>query len=296
MIRSMTGFGRAQFEVEGVVFEVEMRSVNHRYLDLRVRLPRLLAAFEADVKARASTRFARGKVDLSVGIPASAAAAQQLEIDYDVVGQYVEAAAEIRRRHDLKGKLEIDDLLALPGVARTVEHELAADALREAALAAVDTAAEQLDAMRSSEGETLAGDLEGRLSAILVATEQLEARAGEAAEAARERLRKRAEKLARETGLTDEARLHQEVVIAADRMDVTEELVRLRSHVEQFRAALAGAGPGAPVGRRLDFLVQELVRETNTLGSKSADAPSAHLVVELKTELERVREQVQNVE
>jgi uncharacterized protein (TIGR00255 family) len=125
---------------------------------------------------------------------------------------------------------------------------------------------------------------------------QFEARSGEVVEVAKQRLHKRAEQIQREVGLTDEARLHQEIVIAADRLDITEELVRLRSHVDQFRETLIQAGPGAPVGRRLDFLLQELGREANTVGSKANDAPLAQDVVELKTELERIREQVQNVE
>jgi len=125
---------------------------------------------------------------------------------------------------------------------------------------------------------------------------RFEARAEEVVEVARQRLRKRAEQIQRDVGILDEARLHQEIVIAADRLDITEELVRLRSHVEQFRETLASAGPGAPVGRRLDFLLQELGREANTVGSKASDAPLAQDVVELKTELERIREQVQNIE
>jgi uncharacterized protein (TIGR00255 family) len=150
--------------------------------------------------------------------------------------------------------------------------------------------------MRRSEGAALAQEIEGRLAGIGGLCEQLAARAGEVQEAVRERLRKRAEALAQETGVQDDGRLQYEIVQAADRLDITEEIVRLRSHVEQFQAAMAQAGPGEPVGRRLDFLLQEFAREANTIGSKGSDAPIAHLVVELKTELERVREQVQNVE
>jgi uncharacterized protein (TIGR00255 family) len=150
--------------------------------------------------------------------------------------------------------------------------------------------------MRRAEGSALEREIAGRLERVAALCDQLEGRAGPVQEQARERLRKRAEKLAQDMGNFDEARLHQEIVIAADRLDVTEEIVRLRSHVEQFRGALAEAAPGHPMGRRLDFLLQELGREANTIGSKGSDASTAHLVVELKTELERVREQVQNVE
>ena len=163
-------------------------------------------------------------------------------------------------------------------------------------LAAVDEGIEALFAMRASEGAALARDLRARLARVIELASEVEQRSGLVQESARERLRKRARQLAAETGLLDEARLHQEVAIAAERMDVTEELVRLRSHVDQFRELIDAAGSGRPVGRQLEFLLQELVREANTIGSKGSDAPIAHWVVELKTELERLREQVQNVE
>ncbi len=296
MIRSMTGFGRARFEAAGSPFEVELRSVNHRYLDVRVRLPRVLAALESEVRARLQGRFDRGKVDVSVQVPGSATAAPELEIDLEVVRGYLEAATTLRERHGLEGDLDVDDLLALPGVARFVEHEPQIEALRDTLLAQIDAAADEADAMRRAEGEALVRELEARLAGVANLCEQIEGRAGAVQESVRERLRKRSEALAQETGVRDEGRLQYEIVQAADRLDITEETVRLRSHVEQFVSALAQAGPGEPVGRRLDFLLQEFSREVNTIGSKGGDAPIAHLVVELKTELERMREQVQNVE
>jgi uncharacterized protein (TIGR00255 family) len=150
--------------------------------------------------------------------------------------------------------------------------------------------------MRAAEGAALERDLRARLARVAELTERIAQRAGFVQQAVRERLRKRAQQLEQETGLLDPARLHQEVVIAADRLDVNEELVRLRSHTAQFLEILAGAGAGSPVGRRLDFLLQEFGREANTVGSKGSDAPIAHEIVELKTEIERMREQVQNVE
>jgi uncharacterized protein (TIGR00255 family) len=160
----------------------------------------------------------------------------------------------------------------------------------------VEEALDALAAMRAAEGVALERELLSRLGRVEELAKVLERRAEAVGESARARLRKRAEQLERETGLLDEARLYQEIVIAADRMDVTEEIVRIRSHVEQFRTIVESGAPGEPVGRRLDFLLQELGRETNTIGSKGNDAPIAHDVVELKAELERIREQVQNVE
>jgi len=296
VIFSMTGFGRDQFEVEGAAFDVEVRSVNHRYLDVRVRLPRPLAAFEAELRTRVQSRFDRGKVDLSVQMPSAGGTAQDVEVDLEAVARYLEAAATLRERHGLSGDLDVDDVLGLPGVARLVEHELPREALREALFRHADVALEQAAGMRRSEGEALEREIRGRLDRIAELAEELAGRADDVQEHVRERLGKRAEALAQETGVRDEGRLLQEIVLAADRMDITEEIVRLRSHVDQFRASLDAAGPGQPVGRRLDFLLQELGREANTVGSKGSDAPIAHRVVELKTELERVREQVQNVE
>jgi uncharacterized protein (TIGR00255 family) len=296
LIRSMTGFGRARFEAPGGPFEVELRSVNHRYLDVRVRLPRVLAVLEGEVRTHLQGRFDRGKVDVSVQVPASATAAPQLEVDLEVVRGYLEAAATLRDRHGLEGDLDVEDLLALPGVARFAEREPEVEALREPLLAHIDASAEAADAMRRAEGEALAHELEARLNGVVSLCEQLEGRAGEVQVSVRDRLRKRSEALAQETGVRDDGRLQYEIVQAADRLDITEETVRLRSHVEQFSAALAEAGPGEPVGRRLDFLLQEFSREANTIGSKGSDAPIAHLVVALKTQLERMREQVQNVE
>jgi uncharacterized protein (TIGR00255 family) len=292
----MTGFGRASFGVGGSTFEVELRSVNHRYLDARVRLPRALSALEPKIRARIQDRFGRGKVDLSVAPPRGEALPHQLEIDVEAAKQYLRVAAQLRESEGLEGELGVGALLALPGVSSFVEAELPAQEFEQACCAAVDAALDALAAMRAAEGATLERELLSRLDRVTELADALERRAESVGESARTRLRRRAEQLERETGLIDEARLHQEIVIAADRMDVTEEIVRLRSHVEQFRSIVASGAPGAPVGRRLDFLLQELAREANTIGSKGSDAPIAHDVVELKAELERLREQVQNVE
>lgn len=296
MIRSMTGFGRAAFSVEQTAFEVEVRSVNHRYLDARVRLPRPLAVFETEVRAAIRNRFARGKVELTVIAPAAGTPPPRLEIDLEAVRKYLRAAEQLGREDRVPGALEVGALLGLPGVSRFAELDLPEEDLRRALLGAVDSALDALDAMRVAEGANLERELLSRLDRVAELGESLEGRVGAVQEAVRERLRKRAQQLERETGLLDEARLHQEIVIAADRFDITEEIVRLHSHERQFREIVASAGPGEPIGRRLDFLLQELARETNTIGSKGADAQVAHQIVELKAELERLREQVQNIE
>lgn len=294
MIRSMTGFGRAAFELGGRTYEVEVRTVNHRHLDAKLRLPRPMADYEGPLKALVAERLHRGKVDLNVSVPAGSTSPGELQVDEALASRYVSAARALAETHGLGGGLEVSWLLAMPGVSRFVEPELEPDAVEAALHAGVGAALTSLDEMRRSEGEALEAELESRLVTIesLVAT--LQARSSEVVDAAKERLRKRTEQIRQETGMLDEARLHQEIVIAADRLDITEELVRLGSHIGQFRSIIAGEGE--PVGRRLDFLMQEMGREANTVGSKANDAPLAHTVVEIKTELERIREQVQNVE
>lgn len=296
MIRSMTGFGRASFELGGVSFEVEIRTVNHRHLDIRARLPRSLGEHEADLKAQIQEKLKRGKVDASVAVATGAISPPTLEIDRGVADQLVAAARELADVHGLAGDLRVAELLALPGVVRLVEREVDPEGFARAVEGAFDVALEAVDRMRAREGESLDREIRGRLESIRRLVGTVEVRAGTVVESVREKLRRRMEKLEVETGLLDEARLHQEIVIAADRLDITEEVVRLGSHLEQFWGVLDGAGPGVPVGRQLDFLLQEMGRETNTIGSKGNDADIAHQVVELKTELERIREQVQNVE
>jgi uncharacterized protein (TIGR00255 family) len=295
VIRSMTGFGRAQLEAEGASFAVELRCVNHRHLDVSLRLPRPLAGLEAELRRVVTKRFVRGKIDLLVSAPPASARAE-LELDRGLAERYVVFARALASQHGVDPELRASELLSLPGVARVSELTLDEGALRPALVAAVERAAQEADAMRVAEGAALERELRARLATVSALAGEIASRSGEVAAAARERLTKRAEQLRAETGLADEARLAQEVVNAADRMDVTEEVVRLGSHVAQFEAALAGAAPDAGVGRRLEFLLQEMSREANTIGAKSGDAPLAHRVVDVKTELERIREQVLNVE
>jgi uncharacterized protein (TIGR00255 family) len=292
----MTGFGNARFRVEAWSFELEMRSVNHRHFDARIRLPRLLSSLELAVRERLQGCFARGKVDLSVVVPEGATPSQRVEVDLAAAREYLKAGRALAESEGVEGTLDTAALLSLPGVSRFVEPTMAGDRLKELALTAVDEALEALLAMRATEGAALARDMLVRLDRVLALSGEIEQRAGLVQESVKERLRKRARQLEAETGLLDDARLHQEIAIAADRMDITEEIVRLRSHIDQFRELIESGGPGQPVGRQLEFLLQELSRETNTIGSKGSDAPIAHWVVEMKTELERLREQVQNVE
>ena len=268
MIRSMTGFGQAAFEVAGQPFEVEIRTVNHRHLDVRIRLPRPLGEQESLVKSIVQSGLGRGKVDVSVNQGEGSAADSALEIDEALAARYVEAARGLAETHGLSGELDVSTLITMPGVTRFGEAEMPGDELEAALRSGVEAALRGVSAMRTAEGTRLAEEFEKRLDNVLALVVFFEDRAADVLEAARERLRRRTEKISQDTGLLDEARLHQEIVIAADRLDVTEELVRLRSHLDQFRTIMGEAGDGQPVGRRLDFLLQELGREANTVGSE----------------------------
>jgi uncharacterized protein (TIGR00255 family) len=289
----MTGFGRASFEAAGATFAVEVRSVNQRNLDLTLRLPRTFGGLEPELRRAVAQRFARGKVELSVALAPGSAPRAEIEVDRELVQKYLALSRELARESGVIDRIGVAELLAMPGVVRTVEVAAREQEAAAPLLEAVARAADAALAMRSAEGAALARELGARLANVSALVAELGARAGEVQRAVRERMRLRAEQLRAETGLLDEGRLYHEVALAAERLDVSEELARLASHVEQFVAALAAE---EPVGRRLDFLAQELAREANTLAAKAGDAPLAQRVVDLKTEIDRIREQAQNVE
>ena len=285
----MTGFGRADGP-DGL--SVEVRSVNSRHLEVRPRLSRELAGLEAEVRAAAGRHFERGQVEIGVRLPREGAFAPKLEIDLEAARGYARAASELARDLHRAEELPVAALLALPGVARMREPELEAESLAGAVLAVVERACAACAEMRAREGEALVRELRARLDVIEKLVGEVESRVEVVRGTLRERLEKRLAAIAPALE-ADPARLEQEIVLQVDRMDVTEETVRLRSHLAQFRETLDA--PGA-VGRKLEFVLQEMGRETNTIGSKSADAELSRAVVALKTEQEKLREQVLNVE
>jgi uncharacterized protein (TIGR00255 family) len=291
MIRSMTGFGTGKGGEGGEVVEAEVRSVNHKYCEVKVRLPRELAALETDIGRWVKERLARGGVEVSVR-RSSARGALSPRVDAQLAGEYARAFEEVRTRLGLSGAVSLADVLAADGVVTLEERSVDLEAARNATAAAVTAALAEMLFMRERVGGARARDIEGRLGVV----EGIAARLAEAAprtiETYRARLAERVAELSR--GLApDPVRLATEVALFADRTDVTEELTRLGSHVAQMRALLAS---GEPTGRKMDFLVQEMHREANTVGSKSQSAEAAAAVVALKAEVERMREQVQNVE
>ncbi len=291
-IRSMTGYGRGQAALGAGSLTAELRTTNSRFLDIRVRLPRDFGVFEAALRATAARYFARGQVDVSVRQRGPAVSGPEIVVDLEAAGRYVSAAEQLRERFPLEGALTLSTLLDLPGVAQQQDPVLEESALAAALVQAVEQACQEAAEMREREGAVLGTELRQRLGGLEAAVTEIEARAEEVKRSVRERLEKRLAALAPELEV-EPSRMAQEVVLYVDRMDITEETVRLRSHLAQFRETLGVTGP---VGRKLEFLLQEIGREVNTIGSKAADAPISRHVVELKTELEKLREQVLNLE
>jgi uncharacterized protein (TIGR00255 family) len=289
----MTGYGAASLESEAMRAWITARSLNHRYLDLTVHTPRRLQVLEPDVKRLVQARVQRGRVEVSIQAALREGEAEVVLAPPPVIAALVKALRRIQEEHGLPGELRAADVARFPGVVELSELGSRLDeARRQELLAAVDKALGDLEQMRRAEGETLRGVLLGSLAAIDAAAGRIEALSVSEREARRDALLERARGLRDELGLED-GRLYQEVLRMVDRQDVAEEVQRLRSHVAQARSAVTGE---APSGKRLDFLVQEMGREANTIGSKVASAALSLEVVGLKSELERLREQVQNVE
>ena len=287
----MTGFGVGDAPLGDGRVTVELRALNHRFLDVRVRLPEELLEQSFFVEQLARESLARGRFDIGVRLEGAALPPPLFSIE--------RARALYRGLCQLRDELAPGTdlpITALTGMPDLVTTPTSADSesSRTAVRAAFEQALQRLDEMRVQEGLALRRELHARLDSARRLRRAISARGGEMLEGYRARLRERLERLLSESGVQlDPLRLEAEIVILADRSDVTEELVRLDSHFDQFAHLLATDGP---VGRRLDFLLQEIGRESNTIGAKSQDAPIAHLVVEMKAELERIREQVQNVE
>lgn len=292
MLRSMTGFGAGRAQVDGEELSVELRAVNHKFCEVKARLPRELAALEAGLVKRVKERLARGAVDLSVRRVAATASGTAPVVDVALAREYQRAWRELAAALQLPESPTLAQVAVQPGVVRLEERGVDVAAAEEATRQALEGALDALTAMREQEGLALRADLEARLAQVASWVREVEALAPQAVEAYRERLSQRVAELSRGAPV-DPQRLVQEVVLFAERTDVAEELTRLRSHLEQFGALLAAP---EPAGRRMDFLVQEMHREVNTTGSKSQHPDISSRVVSLKAELERIREQVQNVE
>lgn len=292
MIRSMTGYGRAASrDMDSVGMTVEIRAVNHRYLEASVRCPRTLSFMEDAIKKRAAAAASRGKIEIMVSLDKDTEC-NAVELSLETAERYLEAARDLEERFGVRNDLTVSSLLRMPEVAAVRKNDLDEDAMSELVLRLTDSAMKAFNEMRENEGQRLRNDILQKSQEIERLVGLAEQRSPVTVAAYRARLTQKLRETLENTTI-EESRLLTEAAIFADKVSVDEENVRLRSHLVALREMLESGGA---IGRKLDFLAQELGREANTIGSKGNDVEMSRIVVDLKTEIEKIREQVQNIE
>ena len=292
MIKSMTGYGRAVETVNGREYTVELRSVNNRYLDCSVRLPRMLSFAEEAVKQAVKAVVSRGKVDVFISLRSEAEEDVTVKLNGAVLQGYLDAMRQMVTEYGVRDDISVSTVSRLPDVFSVEKKEADEDQLRQDLLQVVNMALENYNAMRETEGAALDADLRNRRQTILSLVEQVEQGNAQTVVDYRARLEKKLREVLENTAI-DESRILTEAAIFAEKAAVDEETARLRSHLDQMVSMLDGGGA---IGRKLDFLLQEMNREANTTGSKCTDVRLAKIVVDIKAELEKIREQTQNIE
>ena len=292
MVKSMTGYGRAVETVNGREFTVEVRSVNNRYLDCTVKLPRSLSFGEDALRQAVRKNVSRGKVDVSVTVRSESGADEKVSLNSTLAAGYADAMRQMARELGLKEEISLGLIARMPEVFTVEKPEVDEAQLLKDLLSVADKAFAGYDAMRTREGQALENDLRSRGKTILSLVEQVEAGSAQTVADYRTRLENKLREVLESTSI-DESRILTEAAIFADKVAVDEETVRLRSHLDQMDTMLTNGGS---VGRKLDFLLQEMNREANTIGSKCSDVRLARVVVDIKAELEKIREQTQNIE
>lgn len=292
MIRSMTGYGRGEAVLHDRTITVELRAVNNRYLDCTVKIPRLYVFAEEAIKSCVQKQVGRGKVDVFVSIDATAADKIDVSLNKPVADGYYQALKQMQAAYGLTDDISVSLLSRFPDVFLVEKEQGDADVIAGDIVQVLTQALADFNAMREREGEKLAQDIQGRAQTIAGLVSQVEERSPQTVAEYREKLRQRMQEVLENTQL-DENRILTEAALFADKVAVDEETVRLRSHLDQLGQMLE---QGGAIGRKLDFLIQEFNREANTIGSKCSDVALARVVVELKGEIEKIREQVQNIE
>ena len=292
MVKSMTGYGRAVETVNGREFTVELRSVNNRYLDCSVKLPRSLSFAEEAVKQAVKATISRGKVDVFISVHSEGAADVKVTLNAAMVEGYLAAMKQMVADYGVQDDISVSVISRMPEVFTVEKPEVDEEQLLADLMGVVNKALASYDAMRAAEGKALEADLRNRGNTILELVAQVEAGNGQTVIDYRTRLENKLKEVLANTSI-DESRILTEAAIFADKVAVDEETVRLRSHLDQMNNMLT---TGGAIGRKLDFLLQEMNRESNTIGSKCSDVNLARIVVEIKAELEKIREQTQNIE
>jgi len=292
MLKSMTGYGKSESVADTGKLSIEIRSVNHRYGEISVKLPRQFMSLEGEIKKRVANRFKRGKIDIFINFEQPSGVTAPPQVNFAMAKAYHEAFLALNHHLGIYEPVPASIIIAQKDVLVSQEMTPDMEGISAALFSTLAAAMDSFGDMRCKEGEALFAEIAGRIAIINEAVEVVAIRSPVAVAANVDRLKERIVKLLADVQL-DEMRFAQEAALIADRMEITEELVRLRSHFRQFDSLL---NLDEPVGRKLDFLLQEMNREVNTIGSKANDAEIAAMVVELKSEMEKVREQIQNIE
>lgn len=292
MIKSMTGFGRAELQDEVRRFTVEIKSVNHRYLDFNMKMPKKLSVFETAIRGVLKEYMQRGKVDVFISCEDFSSGRMQLHYNRELTEQYLNYFRQMERDFSLENDIKVSHLSRLPEVLTMEEQEIDAEELWSGLEKTLRSAGEQFAISRQAEGESLKRDLTAKLEGLRSNVKQIEERSPEILQEYRERLETKMRELLTDSQM-DDSRIAAEVVIFADKICTDEETVRLNSHIDNMKVAL-DAGEG--IGRKLDFIAQEMNREANTILSKANDLETTNIAIELKTEIEKIREQIQNIE
>ena len=291
MVTSMTGYGRGEAQNEQVKVFAEIKTVNHRFCEYTIRMPRQLLVLEEKVKKKANEYIRRGRVEIFITVEGESLVSKNVKIDWDLADQYVRLMDEVKGKYNLESSITLQDMLQLESIFLTEEVPTVPVNLETLLMESIKVALENLKHMRVQEGRELAQDLQNQLKKLAKIIEEVKNYAPSVVEQYKSRL---AIKLSELTdGLIEDSRIVTEAAIFADKCDINEELTRLESHVQQFSGTLENA---EPIGRKLDFLVQEMNREVNTIGSKANDSTITKEVVEMKSLLEKLKEQVQNIE
>ena len=293
MAISMTGFGRGEYKDDNYQFLVECKTINHKYADINIRLPRKLSFLEDKARILVKDYIKRGRVDLYIKLDLLGSEDVNLKFDEALATQYVSILKQIKDKFDLVDDISVMNIAKFPDVIKTEEKEDDEDKLWSMLKVALENALLKLKEMRSEEGKKLAEDIQNRCDLLKNYIEDIEKYSYNVVIDYKEKLKNRISDMLEDPSIIDESRLAQEVATYADKSSITEEIVRFKSHIEQLKNTVV---KNESIGRKIDFLIQEMNRETNTIGSKSSDLNITNLVVEVKSELEKIREQIQNIE
>ncbi len=294
MVKSMTGFGRGEYNDGKRNMIAEIKSVNHRYSDISVRMPRRYQFAEDAVRSTVKQHISRGKIDVQISVEYIAESDIKVELNKPLAEQYIQNFKVLKDEYGVQGEVTLELLSGMPEVLKQSSDVEDEDEIRQSIIKATDAAAENLEKMRAVEGEKLAEDLLERADLIKAMVSEIEVKAVDLPGIDKEKLRARIDELLDGASVVPEERLAQEVAIFADHADITEEITRLRSHMDQMKSII-NESKGAD-GKKLDFLVQEMNREANTIGSKANDLGITEVMLRIKSEVEKIREQVQNIE